>query len=66
MIRVMIANQRIQFSEVWDWVEHPANTKIRAVKVQNYIRTSKHIKKTNIPDFQLCYPCKCLARFALS
>ncbi len=23
-------------------------------------------KQTNIPDFQLCYPCKCLARYARS
>ncbi len=23
-------------------------------------------KQTNIPNFQLCYPCKCLARYARS
>ncbi len=23
-------------------------------------------KQTNIPDFQFCYPCKCLAHFARS
>ncbi len=34
---------------------------------QNDIRTSKHIyKQTNIPNFQLCYPCKCLAHYACS
>ncbi len=33
--------------------------KYERVKVQNDIRRSKHIyKQTNIPDFQLCYPCK--------
>ncbi len=36
-------------------------------KVQNDISKSKHIYKlTNIPGFQLCYPCKNLARFARS
>ncbi len=32
--------------------------KYKKVKVQNDIRTSKHIiyKRTNICDFQLCYP----------
>ncbi len=31
------------------------------------MRTSTHIyKRTNIPDFQLCYHCKCLARYAHS
>ncbi len=31
-------------------------------KVQHDIHTSKHIhKQTNIPDFQLCYSCECLA-----
>ncbi len=29
VIRVMIANQRIPFSEVWDGVEHRANTRVR-------------------------------------
>ena len=53
MIRVMIDNKRIMFSEVWD----------ERVKVQNdmYVQTYKY-KQTNIPGFQLCYPCKCLAR----
>ncbi len=41
----MVANQRILFSEVWDGVEHRANTKIRWVKVQNDIHPSKHIYK---------------------
>ncbi len=37
--------------------------KYEKVKVQSDIRTSTHIyKRTNIPDFKLCYPCKCLAR----
>ncbi len=42
--------------------------KYERVKVQNDIRTSKHIiyKQTNIPDFQLCYPRECLTRFARS
>ncbi len=41
--------------------------KYERVKVLNDIHTSKHIyKQTNIPDFQLCYPCKCLARFTCS
>ncbi len=53
------------FSEVWDGVERGANTEIRRVKVQNDIRTSIY-KQTNIPDFQLRYPCKCLARYARS
>ncbi len=28
-----------------------------------YVRPNIY-KQTNIPDFQLCYPCKCLARYA--
>ncbi len=39
--------------------------KYEKVKVQNDIRTSTHVyKRTNSPDFQLCYPCKCLAMLA--
>ncbi len=34
------------------------------VKVQNDIRTSKHINKH--PQFSMCYPCKCLTCFARS
>ncbi len=30
--------------------------KYERVKVQNDIRTSKHIKQTNIPDFQIVLP----------
>ncbi len=54
MIWVMIANQRILFSEVWDGVEHRANTKVRegqSTKRHTYVQT---YKQTNIPDFQLC------------
>ncbi len=41
--------------------------KYEKVKVQNDIRTLTNIyKRTNIPDFQLCYRCKCLARYACS
>ncbi len=43
--------------------------KYERVKVQNDIRTSKHIyiyKQTNISNFQLCYPRECLTRFARS
>ncbi len=31
--------------------------------VRPYIYTNK---QTDIPDFRLCYPCKCLARYARS
>ncbi len=41
VIRVMVANRRILFSEVWVGVARRANTKIRRVKVQNDIRMSK-------------------------
>ncbi len=35
--------------------------KYEKVKAQKDICTSKHTyKQTYIPDFQLCYPCKCL------
>ncbi len=38
--------------------------KYERVKVLNDICTPKPIyKQTNISDFQLCYPCKCLAHF---
>ncbi len=41
--------------------------KYEKVKVQNDIGTSTHIyKRTNIPDFQLCYPWKCRARYTCS
>ncbi len=67
VIRVLIDKQRILFSEVWDGVDHRTNTKTRGSKYKNALHTSKHIyKQTNIPDFQLCYPCKCLARYARS
>ncbi len=67
VIRVLIDKQRIPFSEVWDRVDHRTNTKTRGSKYKNALCTSKHMyKQTNIPDFQLCYPCKCLARYARS
>ena len=48
-------------------VDHRTNTKTPGSKYKNDIRTSKHIyKQTNIPDFQLCYPGKCLARYTCS
>ncbi len=41
--------------------------KYKKVKLQNDIRMSSHIYKcTNIPDFQLCYRCNCLAHYARS
>ncbi len=67
MIRVLIDKWKILFSEVWDGVDHRTYTKTRGSKYKNALRTSKHIyKQINIPDFQLCYPCKCLTRYARS
>ncbi len=67
MIRVLIDKRRILFSEVWDGVDHRTYTKTRGSKYNNALRTSKHIyKQINIPNFQLCYPCKCLARATLA
>ncbi len=40
--------------------------KYAGVKVQNDIRTSIHTDKQTSPIFNLCYPCKCLARYARS
>ena len=46
----------ILFSEVWNGVEHRTNTKMPGSKYKNDIRTSKHTKQTNIPDFQIVLP----------
>ncbi len=63
VILVLIDKPEDSVSEFWDGVDHRTNTKTRGSKYKNALRTSKHIyKPTNIPDFQLCYPCKCLAR----
>ncbi len=47
----MINSERILFSEVWDGVENPANTKIRGGQSTNDKRTSKHINKQTSPIF---------------
>ncbi len=46
----------------WIGLNNELTPQYEKVKVQNDIRN----KQTNIPNFQLCYPCKCLARYARS
>ncbi len=58
---------RFPFSEVWDGSNNELTQKYETVKVQNDLRTSKHIyKQTNIPNLNLCYRCKCLAHYTRS